>query len=1103
MIRIRTSDQLMNLADELSERIYRDSPPDPLVPVTVIVPNRETSRWLALHISEREGIAANLKWMLPSEWMWEMVRILHPDLPKTLPSDAGPMRWSIHDLLGDRSVAEQFPELNRYLRAGREEGSELRRWSLAGEMASLFDQYLVYRPWMIRGWEEGKPVRFGRVEEWQKKLWKILSEKWKTLGGNEKHLDRTSLYEELYREMKAGNEELMEEGMLHIFNPGLLSRPALDLASTLQTQRDITIYLVSSCSAGISSDSRSGIVNSMGGEQAETLELIRECIPEAEYMPVKSKSRNRGHQAGAGAHEDDVERGGTEACLRQIQKSIRMNTPFPVLSRLDDSVDIRSCHSTLREVEVLYDRLQVLFSKDSPLPGLTPDEVLVVTPDLERYAPYIEALFGTDEEGRASLPFHLPGRFRESSRKAPFQHLLQMPGSRFTFSEVMEFVQHRAVADQFRFSESDIRQLQDWFRENRVWWGLSGQHRAEFRQPPEEIHTWSSAFRRGWFGQVAGGEPGGFLNETLLYPGITGREEQELWARFHYLMRQLKQVVREASEEKSCHEWVEILQAWMNRFLSESGIQGGVPDPVASVLEQLGRESAAAGTEAKIPFSVIRNYLQSAFEESSTGSARFTRGIVFSSMVPVRSIPFRVIALLGLNDDLFPRKPVKPEFDLIARNPERGERDRKREDRNLFLESIMAAGDLHYCSYIGRSQKDDEPIPPSPILAEWIDLLRESRPGDRQDEKDKPLDDRPEVVIQERLNGFSEAYFLTPGEDSENPSRHARPGRGISETWYNVAAALQRQSGVSGLSVSSAVPMDKETVNRLEVSQLEIFYKHSIAYFLRHKLGISSMESSPESNEFALGILEKHSLFQRMFGWHLDGVSREKIRSMVAASGRLPSGYPGKLILDEISDATTLATAEVAGRFGSASRDTYNIDLKLDGVRIRGEIISWAEGEAVFVAPSRCSGKYLLPFWVDHLLVSMSLPQPQESWCLFGVRDQKPEWRRFRPAENPEEQLQTVLKLFYEGLTQPLPIFPKTAFVYFDTLARKEDPERAYRDAVTAWEGGYQRFGEREDDFYRVLYGEEAELDEELLEALLRTSRPILEPLIDHLEEPE
>lgn len=1058
MLHIRQSNNLNILANQLTGTLDKTLPVDPLTAVTVLVPNRDTARWLSMEIAEQSGITANMDYRLPSEWVWDRIRSLEPNLPEVLPSDREPMRWSLFSLLKQEGILKQFDVLNNYLLQKRDDKSiDSFRWQLAGQLAEVFDQYLVYRPEMLMQWE--KRNYRSKEEEWQGELWNILVEKWNLLDHTLNRQHRGNYFNRLIKAVES--DEIGVKVPIHLFNPGLMAKPFLQLIDTLQEKSDVYLYLIQPSKTSKSGEVRqadsSELLESLGMESKVINDLLSVWFPEEKANWESS-------------FLDPTEQGTN---LARVQDSIMEDKPFPEFKKGDDSINVRSCHSPLREVETLHQFLLDLFSNRPNYKNLTPDDVLVVTPDLTVYEPFIKSVFGTSEEGIPSVPFHIPFSSREenSGYSHAFRHLLQLPESRFAYEDLIGFVQLSVIRRKFQFSDLDISFIKKWADDNRVLWGLDAEHRTAFQQPPEKLQTWSAAMERGWKGQLAGGEAGEMYGQTLLYHAVQSEDEKKLWARFQHLLNLLTNVKNQTMQLKRADEWCERLIQWISWFLPDDNPKH--LKVLMDLIKGLRQQVDTAGFDDKIPYQLIRTLMLSGLDNHQVGSAFFTRGVVFSSMVPVKSIPFRVIALLGLNDNRFPRRPVKPAFDIMAQHPQKGERNRPHEDRNLFLETIMAASDIHYCSFVGRDQNDDEPIPPSPILKEWMDLLEKNHPGN--------------FFNEERLNGFSGEYF--------------RQGTGISNVYYQVASSLQEGRGFRGMRIDSPIEYSIGH-NSLSVRELEKFFKNPVRHFMKERLGISLEDQDRPKVEFTSEILDRHVLFKHLFGWKLQGIEDRKIEHMLHQSGHLPSGWPGKQTFDELSDSVQVALNDINKQYGEISISDYDIDMVIANHRIKGTIQSYIPGRFLDVFPSKSSGTYLLLSWLRHLLISANYPQRKEkdTIMLYGLREGKQVWQKFRGVDDPEKHLEGFLELYKSGMQHPLPLFPKTAWVYIKHL-NEGDRKKAENKSLTEWGGYFNKFPERADKYIELWLGREAELDGPGWEDFEQLSSRVFEPLRNHLEE--
>ena len=101
---------------------------------------------------------------------------------------------------------------------------------------------------------------------------------------------------------------------------------------------------------------------------------------------------------------------GAATLLLEIQRDIfdLKSSPAKVkrsIAPTDRSLQIHSCHSVVRELEILHDYLLDLLQRD---PALKPKDIIVMMPDVSIYAPFIDAVFGVPENPKHKFRTRLP-----------------------------------------------------------------------------------------------------------------------------------------------------------------------------------------------------------------------------------------------------------------------------------------------------------------------------------------------------------------------------------------------------------------------------------------------------------------------------------------------------------------------------------------------------------------------------------------------------------------------------------------------------------------------------------------------------------------------
>lgn len=1053
MIRKIESYNLNVLGNHLADELMNEVSDDPFRASQIIVPNRDTLRWLQLLISEKAGIAANIEFLLPAEWEYRMIRKIYPDLPRTLPSDVGSMKWSIFELLSDEETCSGFQRLHRYIFGRENRESRRAAMELSGQIASVFDQYLMYRPGMLLKWQKGE---HGMGDEaWQAELWNRLNKDWKANLPKELQKNKAELHNDALNALTNGT--LKKKEPLYLFNPGLIPAPINDLLRTFEGDGNLSVFRIKPAEkmAGSLNENSNELLTSFGDEASRINGLFDHLKGDLKNdFPFEEKPDRK---------------------LSHIQSSIIQNSPLPSLkgeSLNDIEIEIRSCHSPLREVETLHQFLLQKFEED---PELNPDDVLVSMPNLQRYMPYIHAVFGASEEGLPSIPYSVSsGRGKESEGvEMAFMRILKLVNSRFTASDVMDLFAMKPIYEGLGLSESQTTRVRTWIDDNTVLWGWDSSHRTEFGQPGADLQTWNSAIRRIWLGQLLGAQGDKEFEQELLYDGVRTGDDFSIWASFSKYLNRLNDIREDLKRDRSCAEWCRTIRGWTESFFSAKTLEGDAVLSILSKIENLENSAVTVKSELPISYGIFRSELNGLMDSFSAGTAHFTRGVIFSSMVPVRSIPRKIVALIGLSESEYPRKPSTPDFDLMAQNPDPFDRDRKAEDRNLFLESILSAEETHYVSFIGKSEKDNETIPPSPIVGEWLTALSNCFGVAVEN-----------LIRQEPLNGFSNDYFMR--------------GESYSPVSFSTAKNISRaDSHGSGLMLKKPLEIRDEKPAIL-VDELIRCFNNPTRYFLKDRLGAAVYGPDEEKDEFEFNHLEKHLLFERVFGWKLKEISPDAMQKILIQSGMLPAGWPGRKILQEYIMLVERAFEELKSIDTEPIINLDKIDITINNSPVNGIIKNYSNTKFLELNPSGFSGKVALQAWIKHLLIcSSGLYESEESLLLCELKKDPVKWFRFKPVENSDELLSELISLYRQARTKPLYFFPKTLSDFEQESREKNDENRGVKKAKDTFEGGYFS-GEREELSISLLMGEDALFN---LENVDENSRNIFRQMWDHMEE--
>ncbi|MCI0419224.1 MAG: exodeoxyribonuclease V subunit gamma, partial [Acidobacteria bacterium] len=741
------------LVDALAHAV--SSPPLPaLEREIIVVQSKGMERWLVQQLSDRFGIWANSEFPFPNSVIQELFGALLGEIPPENPFSPDLLAWRIQRLLPGCLGLPGFESLKNYLADGKQ---GLKLAQLCYRVADAFDQYTLYRPEIILGWEQG-------IEShWQAQLWrKLVGE----AGSSHRAAIRQRFFEKLRRTTPDASTL---PARISIFGISALPAFHLDVFSAIARFLDVHLFLMNPSAefwAEIVSEKEQSKWQQRRQREKRQMRLAFPANPYFETgHPLLASLGRQGRDffgilldRGEGQEWTHYEDPGEETLLACLQSDIlnlrhRGKDGFhKAIAAADTSLQIHSSHGPMREMEVLYDQLLALFDEK---PGLLPHDILVMTPDIEAYAPYISAVFGGERQERNHIPFSVSDRSarNDSPVVRAFFKLLDLAGSRLAAPAVMDLLDIALVRQRFGIRPEDREQLQHWVEGTRICWGVDGNDRAQHGVPAFAENSWRTGLDRLVLGYALTSKGGKMFEGVLPFDDVEGSTSQSL-GRFVEFAETLFVAARDLGPPRTLLGWSESLLALVSQFLMQDEELEHDFQRLRANLRYLAALQQTSGYAGLLGLDVVRYVLEGQMKKDEWTAGFLTGGVTFCAMLPMRSIPFKVIALVGMNSKAFPRSSRPVGFDLIASRPRPGDRSLRDEDRYLFLEALLSAREKLYISYVGQSLKDNSEIPPSVIVSELLDVVHQ---GFRLAPGDGPILDR--VCIRHKLQAFSSFYF--------------------------------------------------------------------------------------------------------------------------------------------------------------------------------------------------------------------------------------------------------------------------------------------------------------------------------------------------------
>ena len=913
----------------------------------IIVQNAGMQHWLNLAIAKERGISMNIHYALPAQFLWQTIRALasNDKVPEQSPYSREVLTWRIYALLASELVLadDDFSATTNYWLKSEDNTAysnqaNLKRYQLAVQMADLYEQYLIFRPQWLDAWQRGDfSIAAANDNVWQAKLWQHLIGQ---LPYNPIELLNDAVAN---IKQKLIDTPLLLPKRLSFFGINSMAPMWLSFINALSEHIEVDFFHLNPCFSywgDLISEKQAmkrlshwsehvadehlfvgnPLLANLGQQGREFLALLQDVstINVEIFIKANSESNNQNNKKNKLLH-----------CLQDDILALEDGTKAPK-KHIDDSITIVSCHSALREVQALHDYLLHQFNDaEDANDRLTPKDVLVMCPQIEKYAPYVNAVFtrGWQElnDEVPPLPCSIADRSAKDSDPlvCAFSELLTLPDSRFQVSQVLSFIRLPAIANKFCINNDDLEKITLWLEQASVHWGRNQQHKAQILgDSVNDSFTWQSGLSRLLQG-FAYSDHDSIFQTQLLLSAVEGEDAITL-GRLCLFIEQLQLFTLQLNTPRTAIQWQNYLLAQIDLLFARQGLFAADIDNVErnqqltsqidnsiAIIEQaiaaLVEYCHHAHFEEKIDLAIVVDFLNHHFSQGDSSRQFMIGQVTFCSMLPMRSIPFKIIAILGLNDGDYPRQRQALGFDLMAQMPANlGDRSLRGDDRYLFLEALISARQALYLSYQGRNIKNNTQKQPSLVLKELLDYLAKAYGWQSEAQLSEIKANEAGQVKQIPMQAFSEANY------SDN--RILPPS--FDANWLKI---VENKHEIT-IANTSLILDDEIDISSITTMALVSFFQHPSRRFAQQRLSLyldNEVVDLSDVEPFSVDHLSSYLLKQDLLTASLlpeRDVSVDRINDVLQqakSSGKFPDQPSTQAYFDTWLEDTTQFSDEI------------------------------------------------------------------------------------------------------------------------------------------------------------------------------------------------
>jgi exodeoxyribonuclease V gamma subunit len=1099
VLHLHRAERADRLADGLAETL-REPLEDPFTADVVAVPSRGVERWLAQRLSTRlgttpdraDGICANVAFPFPGRLVIRALAAATGIDPDEDPWVAERSVWPLLAVVDECLSEPWLAPLERHLRGARgEPEAPTRRFATVRHIADLFNRYGVHRPDMLEAWAVGEE---DILSDWQPELWRRLRQR----------IGRPSLAERLATacdHIRDQPELLDLPGRVSLFGLTRLPRSYLDVLAAIAHTRDVHLFVLHPSPAlwRRVAEAGAGAVAVAQRREDPTItlpvnRLLASWGRDARELQLvlSATGQSVDHHHALPGSEPRTLLARIQADIREDRRPPGPSPPGdpdsrPQLDPHDDSLHVHACHGRARQVEVLRDAVLHLLEDD---PTLESRDVIVMCPDIETFAPLIQATFGAgrrpdpEAEDESTETTRLPDlhvRLADRSLRQTnpvltvVSQLLELADQRATASQLLDLAAREPVRRRFGFDDEDISRMQDWVATSGIRWGFDHEHREPFKLGGLRANTWRKGLDRVLVGVAMTEQDRRLVGGALPLDDVESGAI-ELAGRFAEYVDRARTAVDELSYAQPLGAWAAAIGRAADALTATSERDAWQRRELQRILDEVVGEAEQAATrtehELELELGDVRALLADRLRGRPTRANFRTGHLTICTLVPMRSVPHRVVCILGLDDGEFPRRARRDGDDLMLQDPHVGDRDPRSEDRQMLLDALMAATERLIITYTGNDERTNLRRPPAVPVAELLDSIDRTVQGGA----------RERVLICHPLQPFDPRNF-TLGAIVDDRAW------GFDQRSLAGARALSGPRSQPAPFVADRLPPPGEQI--IELDRLVRFAERPVRALLRDRLGVNPSDYFDEVQDaipVELDKLEEWGVGQRLLEGVLAGADMDACLLAEQARGLLPPARLAVPVLERIRGVVRQIAGQVED-LADEPPNSLDVNLGLPGGRTLAGTVTGIHGDTMrVISYSRVRPRDRLRAWVKLLALSASRPErPFESVVIGRARADAYQadvtLARIPPlGADPASRRQTalahlgvLLDLYDRGMREPLPLACDTSAAYAEAVAAGRDGVAA---AQKAWKSDYDRDREDREPEHLTAFGGELSLAE-------------------------
>lgn len=984
----------------------------------IIIQHKDIEEWLQIKIANYHEISANFFFQTIDDFIFHLFnQNINNFLNKEYP-EKHKISWILAKILPLVLEKEKFKKIKKYL---NKKNKNERLHKLSDHISNLFHQYLLFQPNWIKKWNKKHLVNgLNQYQKWQKYLWLLLMNEINQFKQKNKKID--CLQHSLQKIFSKNNFSK------RIFFFGITNYPPFYFKIIKKIAKKIEIYLLffNPCRNNELNNSKqlcfnpqknkkndpnkenilffiknknffeNYLINLWGQTREKNLRLISKLknLKEKKIF-IEPKKNSLLHYI-----QSDILNSENHIQLGLTKTEFIKNTFKRKIKKEDQSISINSCYNQKNEIQILKNFLIQLLEKNKKI---TPKDIIIMAPNINLYKPYIKNIFSSFPK-KNDLPFNILDQniYENNQNLKTFISLLNLPKIRFTSKQILQFLKNLDLSAKFNIEENELRLLYKWIIESKIRWGIDKNHIKKLKLPITNQNTWSVGIKKILLGTIMKNKINIWNNlyPYDMYKGLSNKLLKN-FLNFFELLVKWKNIL---NTEKKLKDWLTVCELLLKDFFNFNEKNKNVFYFIIKKWKKIINDGILINYKKKISLNIIKNKLLMHLKKEK--KQNFISGkINFCTIKKNRTIPSKIICLLGINNSFYPRVKSNLELNLINQKTTYEDLENKKKERYLFLEILTLASKIFYISYFKYDIKNNKMYNRSTIIEDLVNYISYS--FYLEESKFLNLDRNAKKIKKHLIKKHKKLSIFSKILNCENDDTQKK--------------LILKKKKIKKIEFCNQMLKKEKKSDLILLKNLLLFYKHPIKFFFQKRLKISfELENIKlkEEENFSLNNLEKYEFNSILLKNMLNKYSKKKILDFFFAKGFFPTKNYGKIYLEKQMKILKPLIKNIKKYKQKNFNKKFSISFKK--IKVKGKFIKIQENGILRYKPKKLTILDGLSLWIEHLFLCLTI---RSSFSIyFGLNNTR--WY-FQPIEQKKAKnyLKEIIMGYIDGIRKPFPLF--------------------------------------------------------------------------------